>query len=70
VNRQAALFEEATSFRNLIYASKRARRGKLDRQAVAAFDFNLETEVIQLRAELISGDPRAQAAPDLCLGLP
>ncbi len=41
-----------TSFKTLYQAYRLARRGKRDRQAVADFEFNLESNLLCLRDEL------------------
>jgi retron-type reverse transcriptase len=48
------LFERIVSFENLLLAAKKAWRGKRHKGSVAAFYFNLESELIQLQQELIS----------------
>ena len=49
------LFEEAFSLENLIGAYCRARRGKQKRDEVVRFGWNLEANLLKLRAELLSG---------------
>lgn len=46
------LFSQICSFENLYKAYRLARRGKRDREAVAAFEFNLECNLLRLQAEL------------------
>ena len=55
MKRLGNLFSEATSFKNLLLASKKAFRGKKLRGNVAPFFFNLENEIIRLQTELVSG---------------
>ncbi len=46
------LYAEVTSFENLWLAEKKAARGKRGQGAVAAFEFNLEDELLRLADEL------------------
>ncbi len=46
------LYSQICSFENLFKAYHLARRGKRDRQAAAAFEFNLEGNLLRLQAEL------------------
>jgi len=48
------LYEKICAFDNLVFAAKKAHRGKRHRPNIAAFDFRLEKELLGLRAELIS----------------
>ena len=52
------LFDGVCSFRNLVRAYRKARRGKRDKPDVVAFDFRQEDELLQLQRELLSGDYR------------
>ena len=54
MKRYGELFESVVTFENLLYAAKKAGRGKKNKTAVALFFFNLENELIQLQSELIS----------------
>ncbi|HOD06435.1 MAG TPA: hypothetical protein PKH92_15415, partial [Anaerolineaceae bacterium] len=49
------LWERLTSFSNLCLAYKNAARGKRGKAATAAFEFDLETNLFDLQAELQSG---------------
>ena len=49
------LFENAFSFANLLEAYKRARRGKQGRHEIATFGWRLESKLLELRQELLSG---------------
>lgn len=51
----ASDFEDATSFRSLVAAARRASRGKRSRGPVASFLSDLEREVLALQDELRSG---------------
>ena len=46
------LYSQICSFENLYQAFRLARRGKRDREAVAAFEFNLEGNLLRLQAAL------------------
>jgi retron-type reverse transcriptase len=46
------LYEQVTSFSNLVRAARVARRGKRTRRDVATFEFGLERELLRLQAEL------------------
>jgi RNA-directed DNA polymerase len=46
------LYSQVYAFANLYWAFRQARRGKRDRSEVAAFEFNLEENLLQLRQEL------------------
>jgi retron-type reverse transcriptase len=48
------LFSQIYPFRNLYWAFQAARKGKRNRAAVAAFEFDLESNLIQLSDELKS----------------
>lgn len=50
-----AVFEEITSFRNLIEAGRLTLRGHRHKPAAAYFWYNLETEILQLQDELRGG---------------
>jgi retron-type reverse transcriptase len=52
VKRHGHLWDELTSFRNLLQAALKARRGKRRRANVATFEFHLERELHQLQDEL------------------
>ncbi len=49
------LFETTCSFRSLLAAYHRARRGKQSREEVARFGWNLEANLFALRDELLGG---------------
>jgi retron-type reverse transcriptase len=55
MKRHGHLWDELTSFPNLLRASRRARRGKRRQPNVAAFEFHLERELCRLREELRDG---------------
>lgn len=55
MNRHKHLFDAVTSFANLLSASRKARRGKRDKAAVARFEYDLESELLRLQDELKSG---------------
>lgn len=46
------LYPEITAFANLYAAFRKARKGKRDRPAVAAFEVDLEANLFQLQEEL------------------
>jgi retron-type reverse transcriptase len=52
------LWEAVTAFENLLLAWRKARRGKRDRPVVAAFEYDLEANVLALQAELRDGSYR------------
>lgn len=52
LKRYGYLFEKIISFDNLLLASKKAIKGKKNKDAAAAFYFNLENEIIDLQEEL------------------
>ena len=52
MKRHGNLWEQVTSFGNLVAAARRARRGKRGLEAVARFEFELERELIRLQDEL------------------
>jgi retron-type reverse transcriptase len=52
------LWGEVTAFENLLLAFRKARRGKRDKPAVAAFEFDLEANVLALQTELRDGSYR------------
>ncbi|PKO60370.1 MAG: RNA-dependent DNA polymerase, partial [Betaproteobacteria bacterium HGW-Betaproteobacteria-17] len=52
------LWPEVTAFANLLLAFRKARRGKRGRPAVAAFEYDLESNVLALQAELRDGSYR------------
>ena len=47
------LWPAVTSFQNLLLAARRAQRGKRFRRSTAEFNFNLESELLLLRRELL-----------------
>lgn len=49
------IFEEACSFKSLLAAYNRARRGKGSREEVARFGWRLEAKLLALREELLGG---------------
>jgi len=46
------LYRQVYAFENLYIAFRRARRGKRDRPAVAAFEFDLERNLLRLQEEV------------------
>jgi len=54
MKRHGYLFDEITSFENLLKAAKKAQRGKRLKDSTAGFNLNLENELLQLQAELQS----------------
>ena len=55
MKRYGDLFDRLLSFENWLMASRKAFRGKTDRQTVARFYFNLENELLNLKNELTTG---------------
>lgn len=51
-------YEQVCSFENLLAACVRATRGKRRHSSVAAFDYRLADELLELRHELESGTYR------------
>jgi RNA-directed DNA polymerase len=49
------MYTQLCSFENLYLAYRQARKGKRGKQAVAAFEYNQEEELIQLQEELRAG---------------
>lgn len=60
MKRVGHLFERIVAFDNLLRAARMAQRGKRHKHAVARFGFHLETELLSLQAELVSGTYRMQ----------
>jgi retron-type reverse transcriptase len=58
MKRLGGLWERVISFDNLLRAFRKARRGKRRRPPVAAFELNLETELLALQRDLVAGDYR------------
>jgi RNA-directed DNA polymerase len=58
LRRFGGLFDEVVSFANLVAAAKRAARGKACSPEVSLFSRDLETEVLRLQREVVSGDYR------------
>jgi retron-type reverse transcriptase len=58
MKRYSELFEEITSFENMLLAAKKAFRGKRGKRSVYPFYFHLETELIDLQEKLIAGTYR------------
>ena len=54
VKRFDHLYDELTSFENLWLADRKAAKGKRGQPAVAAFEFNLEDELLRLQDELVA----------------
>jgi len=55
MKRYGHLWEGLVSWDNLLRAARKARRGKRDRGAVQAFEFDLEHELLTLQQELETG---------------
>lgn len=55
MKRYSRLFEQIACFSNLYHAAQKAFRGKKGKLEVATFYFHLETELLRLEEELISG---------------
>jgi len=55
MKRHANLWQDVVSFQNLYLAYAKARKGKLSRNEVARFGFNLENELLNLQQELENG---------------
>jgi len=55
MKRAGGLWAEIVSFANLYQGYGKARKGKRDRQDVAAFSLNLEHELLELRQSLLDG---------------
>src|SRR5580658_9599110 len=55
MKRTGNLWPSITSFENLVAAARVAAAGKRRRPDVAAFNLNLEGELLQLRRELVDG---------------
>lgn len=58
MRRAGHLWAKIVSFENLRCAARQARRGKRDRTATAAFEHDLERELIRLQEELTRGTYR------------
>jgi retron-type reverse transcriptase len=58
MKRAGHLFEKVTSFKNLWSAATNARRGKRRKYSTAAFDVELERELLRLEEDLIDGTYR------------
>jgi retron-type reverse transcriptase len=54
MKRYGNLWQDITAFSNLLAASKQAQKGKRFRDNVLAFNYNLEQELFQLQAQLLS----------------
>ncbi len=52
--RRSIMYDQVCAFDNLYEAYLAARKGKRSHPEVAAFEFNLETELIELRRQLLS----------------
>lgn len=48
------LYENITSFKNLLQASQKAKKGKRSIEYVCKYEFNLENELLELRNELLN----------------
>ena len=55
MKRVGDLWERLVSLPNLLRAARKARRGKRDRRDVAAFEYDVERELIRIRDELQGG---------------
>jgi len=56
MKRLGGLWPQVVAFDNLLLAFRKARRGKRRRPPVAAFELNLEKELLTLQRELAAGD--------------
>ncbi|MFN6068894.1 MAG: RNA-dependent DNA polymerase, partial [Pseudanabaena sp.] len=52
MKRYTYLWQDITSFANLLHSARQAQKGKRFRENVLAFNYNLENELIQLQQEL------------------
>jgi hypothetical protein len=50
----ANLYPQVCEFENIYLAYRKARKGKRGRPPAASFEFNLEENLVQLRAELVT----------------
>lgn len=55
MKRHGGLFDRIASFDNLFLASRKARKGKRFKDNVLRFESNIESELLHLREELLSG---------------
>jgi retron-type reverse transcriptase len=55
MKRVGNLWDQLVSFPNLLRAARKARKGKRDRKDVAAFEYDVERELIRIRDELQAG---------------
>ena len=55
MTRVGNVWERLVSFPNLLRAGRKARKGKRDRRDVAAFEYEVERQLLRIRAELQSG---------------
>jgi len=56
MKRYGNLWGEFISWDNLVLAAHKSRKGKRGKCCVQRFEFNLESELLQLQSELINGD--------------
>jgi retron-type reverse transcriptase len=54
MKRSGGLWDSLVSFGNLVEAARRARKGKRGKHSVLAFDWELESNLIELRDELVA----------------
>jgi hypothetical protein len=54
VKRRGHLFEEICSFQNLLKAAKKTQRGKRFKRSAAAFNLELERELLSIQEKLRS----------------
>ncbi|MFM7367951.1 MAG: RNA-dependent DNA polymerase, partial [Sphaerospermopsis kisseleviana] len=52
MKRYGNLWNDVTGFSNLLLAAKKAQKGKRFKSDVLEFNYNLETELFKLQAEL------------------
>jgi len=55
MKRVGNLFEQVVDFKNLLLASQKAFRGKKMKKSAVSFYFHLESEILSLQDELVSG---------------
>jgi len=53
MKRYGNLYSQIISFENLLFASQKSQRGKRYRDNVLAFNFHLESELLQIQSELL-----------------
>ena len=56
MKRYGDLWNEVVSWDNLVLAAHKSRKGKRSKGCVQRFEFNLESELLRLQADLVNGD--------------